>query len=251
MVSANGTDNIEQRVYDDSKSSTTSKHKMVLPEIEPQIWYATSNTPAGTAAKIATLVPDQPTFKRTQGAMICVSFDAANTAIGTLTLDIEDTGAADIIHNIASTATVGLWQAHQMAMFVFDGTHWEIINPVIRTPMMKGANVTSAKAANLAAITKGGVPNLISILGQVGSGTDIADTLPVNDTSDIEDDVAAWATPEAQVKQVFPESVTRFITGYGGATADRRSMGFGFLNNVGGRSIVGSGKMPILPTALS
>ena len=82
MVKLNKKHIAGQKVYDSPNRSTTNNHRITLPETESQVWYATSNTPAGAAAKVATLAPGQPAFRRTQGAIVCVSFDAANTATG-------------------------------------------------------------------------------------------------------------------------------------------------------------------------
>ena len=66
--------------------------------------YATCNTAAATAAKVATITPSS-NFSLETGARVAVQFDNANTA-GSPTLNVNNTGAKAIyFKNAALTSS--------------------------------------------------------------------------------------------------------------------------------------------------
>lgn len=86
-------------------------------------WFGTSSTAANTAAKTSTI----DNFVLTKGAVVCIAFSTANTYVGgTLTLNINSTGAKNIYYNNAVTSTTNtlLWDAKEMLTFVYSGSYW-------------------------------------------------------------------------------------------------------------------------------
>ena len=69
----------------------------------------------------------------------------ANIATGTITLDIANTGAANIIYDKVNINMLKTWQDNQKVLFVFDGIGWEILNPMIATSRVTNAVMAKAK----------------------------------------------------------------------------------------------------------
>ena len=95
-------------------------------ELTAGIWYATSSTAAGTAAKVASTANGD--FIKKPGARVAVKFDNANSFNGTATLDIDGTGAASIARIGTTTTTRYYWTAGEIIDFVYDGTYFVMIN---------------------------------------------------------------------------------------------------------------------------
>lgn len=89
--------------------------------------YATSSTAAGTAAKVATIVPALSNYELVKGAMVTVKFTAANTTASP-TLNLNDTGAKAIKTysggNLAKAEYE--WKAGSTFTFTYDGTYWRM-----------------------------------------------------------------------------------------------------------------------------
>ena len=83
-----------------------------------QMLYATSDTAAGTAAKVANLSSGSLTLK--SGATVAVKFTNNNTA-NSPTLNVEGTGAKAIY---TSGVRYAYWQAGATVIFVYNGTYW-------------------------------------------------------------------------------------------------------------------------------
>ena len=83
-----------------------------------QMLYATSDTAAGTAAKIATLSSGSLTLK--SGATVAVKFTYAN-AVSSPTLNVSGTGAKAIY---TSGVRYAYWQAGATVVFVYNGSYW-------------------------------------------------------------------------------------------------------------------------------
>lgn len=85
-------------------------------------WFATSSTAAGTAAKVATTATGD--FVLATGAMVRVKFDNANSYNGTATLNVDGTGAVDIVRVGTTKTTRYYWSAGETIDFVYDGTNF-------------------------------------------------------------------------------------------------------------------------------
>ena len=78
--------------------------------------YATCNTAAATAAKVATITPSS-NFSLEKGARVAVQFDNANTA-GSPTLNVNNTGAKAIYFKNAALTSSNYWSAKQIIDFI-------------------------------------------------------------------------------------------------------------------------------------
>lgn len=98
----------------------------VVPPDGAGVWYGTSSTAAGTAAKASTIA----NFRLMEGAIVSVTFSTENTVHGALTLNINSTGAKTIyVNNAATTATnYLLWNAGETLTFVYSGSYWYLIS---------------------------------------------------------------------------------------------------------------------------
>jgi len=89
-------------------------------------WYGTSNTTAGTAAKVVACSG----FSLVKGAIISVLFSTANTA-ATPTLNVNSTGALAIYAGtgtLNATTNVLKWSANTLLTFMYDGTYYRYIS---------------------------------------------------------------------------------------------------------------------------
>ena len=91
------------------------------------VYYATCDTAAGTAVKVATT--EQPGFTLVPGAMVNVKFTATNSAaVADLKLNVDGTGDKPIkyIYNnsLNNIPGVGYLLANNVYTFRYDGTNW-------------------------------------------------------------------------------------------------------------------------------
>lgn len=109
---------LEQTV--DGVSTRVGKTEMHLAGM-----YATSSTAAGTAAKVATIVPTLSDYELTKGAMVTVKFTAANTTASP-TLNLNGTGAKAIKTYSGGNLTEAeyKWKAGSTFTFTYNGTNW-------------------------------------------------------------------------------------------------------------------------------
>lgn len=86
--------------------------------------YATSDTAAATAAKVASLTG----FTLATGASLKVKFTVTNTAANP-TLNVNSTGAKAIFYR-GSAITAGTLAINRVYEFVYDGTNYELVGDV-------------------------------------------------------------------------------------------------------------------------
>ena len=89
----------------------------------------TTSTSANTAEKVVTC----PGFTLTTGAKISVHFSTANRVVGRIKLNVNGTGAIDVLvndqySNVGGTCT---WDPGQDIMFTYDGANWRSVNGAI------------------------------------------------------------------------------------------------------------------------
>ena len=84
--------------------------------------YTTCSTAAGTAAKTASLTG----FKLATGSKVIIKFTNGNTASGA-TLNVQSTGAKNIVYKNNNLSVVDSWQAGSLVEFVYNGSAWEMI----------------------------------------------------------------------------------------------------------------------------
>ena len=125
----------------------------------PSIYFGHCATAAATADKVIEL--DDPTgFTLRNGVMICVSYDATNTA-SNVTLNVEGTGAKAIsqVEDTAYTGTSNTITGHTSyyTYYVYNGSYWCFVNYSANTTnntntypsaQCETASATAAKAAN-------------------------------------------------------------------------------------------------------
>ena len=110
--------------------------------------YGTCTTAAATAAKVGTLAG----FARFTGAIIVLKFTSANT-VANPTLNVNSTGAAAITYQ-GTAISSAMITTGMLAMFQYDGTNWELLNPAnLNTTGNAG---TATKLATARTITLAG-----------------------------------------------------------------------------------------------
>ena len=103
------------------------------PGKDGKMLYATSDTAASTAAKVATLTSG--TLTLTAGVTVAVKFTYANTSLYP-TLNINGTGAKKVYTNGLHSA---YWSANQTAVFTYDGANWQVASsPVYASTVTVG-----------------------------------------------------------------------------------------------------------------
>ncbi len=102
-------------------------------------WFGKSTTAAGTGAKTASI----PTYRLVMGTIVSVLFTTANTVSGSITLNINSTGAKTVYVNNATTSVSNslLWDANEVLTFVYDGSYYQLIS---RSRAITGITVDSA-----------------------------------------------------------------------------------------------------------
>lgn len=85
--------------------------------------YATCDTAAATAAKVATITPGS-NFSLETGARVAVKFTYAHQSGTAPTLNVNSTGAKAIYFKNAALAVSNYWSAGQIVDFIYDGTNW-------------------------------------------------------------------------------------------------------------------------------
>lgn len=137
--------------------------------------YGTCSTVTGNLAKVVTCANFD---KLITGVTIAVNFTVANTADGTLTLNVNSTGAKTIYYRGAALARPNNVLLKGVCLFVYDGTYWHLLGNYIDTNTTYTANTTK-----LATTT---VPNVTS----AGSAPTLGTAIPA-------DDITAWTTNTA------------------------------------------------------
>jgi hypothetical protein len=88
-------------------------------------YYGTSSTSASTAAKVVTCANFQTLETN---AVVTVRFTSSNTSTGSLTLNVNSTGAKSIYVGgaVVSGTNLLLWGSGAIITFVYDGTNWRV-----------------------------------------------------------------------------------------------------------------------------
>lgn len=95
--------------------------------------YGTCTTSAGTATKTVSCSG----FALETGATIAVYFANGNEATSTCYMNVNNTGAKQMMQNGQSDPTraklAGTWESQEVKIFVYDGTYWRMVSPNIIT----------------------------------------------------------------------------------------------------------------------
>ena len=122
--------------------------------------YATCDTAAATAAKVATITPGS-NFSLETGARVAVKFANANTA-GSPTLNVNNTGAKPIYFKNVALSSSNYWSAGQIIDFIYDGTNWVCSAVVTDTKNTAGATDTASMIYLIGATSQGSNPQTYS-----------------------------------------------------------------------------------------
>lgn len=129
------------------------------------IHYGTCSTAAATAAKTVALTG----FVLETGSRVAVKFTNANTHASP-TLNVNSTGAKDIYYG-TSYATSGMLGAGIIHLFEYDGTQWQLINPVAGVnSVVVGTFTGNADSATVTSqtINLGFTPKAVFITNEIG-----------------------------------------------------------------------------------
>lgn len=95
--------------------------------------YGTCSTSASTATKVVNCTG----FALETGATIAVYFANGNEATSTCYMNVNNTGAKQMMQNGQSDPTraklAGTWESQEVKIFVYDGTYWRLVSPNIIT----------------------------------------------------------------------------------------------------------------------
>ena len=126
--------------------------------------YATCDTAAATAAKVATITPSS-NFSLEKGARVAVKFTHDNAAESP-TLNVNNTGAKPIYFKNAALSSSNYWSAGQIIDFIYDGNYW-VCSAVVTdnntdTKNTAGSTDTSSKIFLIGATSQAANPQTYS-----------------------------------------------------------------------------------------
>ena len=122
------------------------------------VFYGTSSTAAGTAAKVVTC-EDFTSADLVAGTVIAVKFSATNSgAVASLSLNVNGTGAKNIkyINNgtLGNLSSAGYLKANTTYYFYYDGTYWvALFNYNLTYSAMSEAEALAGTATSARTIT--------------------------------------------------------------------------------------------------
>lgn len=90
-----------------------------------QIWYGVCDTAAATQAKVVTSIGGH--FKKSNGNSISIKFTYRNT-VNNITLNIDNTGAANVVMAQVSPNVAYAWQSNTVVNFIYDGTNYCLVD---------------------------------------------------------------------------------------------------------------------------
>lgn len=97
------------------------------------MFYGTCSTAASSSTKTVSCAG----FELVTGATIAVAFTNTTTYTGTTYLNVNGTGAKQIRgiprSTTSNTRMDGAWEAGETKVFVYDGTHWQLVDQNIIT----------------------------------------------------------------------------------------------------------------------
>ena len=173
--------------------------------------YATCDTAAATAAKVATITPAS-NFSLEKGARVAVQFANANTA-GSPTLNVNNTGAKAIYFKNAALTSSNYWSAGQIIDFIYDGTHW------VCSAVVTDNNTAHTHSAG------------VGLLGSGNSGTSGTYSYKAKLKSETANANDSLARPTANADRLYPVEVDK--SGYLAVTVPWSSSGTDTKNTTG------------------
>ena len=117
--------------YIDQITDTAGTTHYIAEGVDTRIFTAKCTTAAATAAKVVTL-DDATGFSLTSGVKVAVTFTYANTTTGTTTLNVNSTGAKNVVFYgddeaggyYTAGAIYNKWGMGETLIFTYNGTSW-------------------------------------------------------------------------------------------------------------------------------
>ena len=117
--------------YIDQITDTAGTTHYIAEGVDTRIFTAKCTTAAATAAKVVTL-DDATGFSLTSGVKVAVTFTYANTTTGTTTLNVNSTGAKNVVFYgddetggyYTAGAIYNKWGIGETLIFTYNGTSW-------------------------------------------------------------------------------------------------------------------------------
>ena len=122
-------------------------------EIQLKGMYATSSTAAGTAAKVATIIPTLSNYELVSGAMVTVKFTANNTTASP-TLNLNSTGAKPIKTYSGGNLSADeyTWKAGSTFTFTYNGTNWLMHDSTVSVRMSSAESSITQTATSIESV---------------------------------------------------------------------------------------------------
>lgn len=120
--------------------------KDILARTGQKIYYATCDTAASTAGKIALTVNND--FKLETGAMVRVKFANNDTYNGTSTLKVDNADAINIIRVGTTIKNRYYWLAGEVVDFIYDGTNFVMLEGGVATTTYYGMTKLSSSISS-------------------------------------------------------------------------------------------------------
>lgn len=141
-------------------------------------WYGTCPTGATAQTKVVTTISGD--FSLTTGSMVRVKFTNAQSYNGGIKLDVDGTGAHNVMRQGTTVTVRYFYLAGEVVDFVFDGTNYIAVNEGIATTTYYGVtklssatNSTSAAMAATPSAVKAAYDHASSKQDALVSGTNI------------------------------------------------------------------------------
>ena len=116
------------------------------------IYYGTCSTEAATQAKAVTLMYSAG-FRLVEGVSIRIKFSNGQTYNGQPTLNVNSTGAKNIVSRGTTAGNRYMWLAGEIIDFVYDGTNWCAVDSGIASTTYYGVTKLSSSVSSTSTST--------------------------------------------------------------------------------------------------
>ena len=134
-------------------------------------WYGICESTSNAGTKVVTCSD----FVLSSGANIFVLFTTNNTA-STTYLDVNNTGAAQILRLSSDATSYYAWRAGEVVEFVYDGTYWRMLDRVMANTSYYGLVRLSNSISSNANVGYAATPYAVNQLNQAKQATLVSGT---------------------------------------------------------------------------
>lgn len=141
-------------------------------------YYGTCSTAADTPTKAVTLdTASSATYTLAAGAVLIVKFTYGSAIELAMSLKVANVSKSIRYGGTKTTSTGSLWSADSVCTFVYDGTYWNLIDPLPQWSLLGGVPPTFTPTAH----THGNITNAgaVTVTATIASG----DKLIIQDSS--------------------------------------------------------------------